>query len=68
MPSTETKSTKSTKSSSSSKVTASDPVAACPDCGAPGMGDAFYDGGYIAEDPQRPGFDTSGRCMTCGTC
>jgi len=30
----------------------------CPDCGAPGMGDAVY-------DPPVP--DTDGRCQTCGT-
>jgi hypothetical protein len=31
----------------------------CPDCGAPGMGDAYYDGNYPDEDPRR--------CNTCGT-
>lgn len=31
----------------------------CPDCGTPGMGDAYYDGNRSEEDPRR--------CNTCGT-
>jgi len=39
----------------------------CPSCAAGGMGGAFYDA-CISEDASRPGFDISGRCMTCGMC
>lgn len=40
----------------------------CGTCGAEGMGSRMWMGNsaYI-EDPDRIGFDTQGRCMTCGT-
>lgn len=40
----------------------------CPACGAGGMGDAFFDAGWVDEDPKRPGFQVDGRCMRCGMC
>lgn len=38
----------------------------CEACGAPGMAGSWGCDG--TPDPARPGFNTDGRCSTCGTC
>lgn len=56
----------STRKKKAVKVAPAPKTSACSNCGTPGMGDAFFDSGWVASDPQRPGFDVDGRCETCG--